>query len=390
MRKEMSRKTYGLSVPAVFALSFILFLTGVQVLTGSSAQAASNIVPGQKFSWSENAGWTNWSPTNGGAWIAGTGLVGYLWLENIGWIKLGSDGGPPYNNTNATDWGVNNDEHGNLSGYGWSENTGWINFSPGTSRATIDAHGNFSGYAWGENIGWIAMTGSISGGGTYGVATTWVIDETPPTIASVKQDGNPLIAGDLLALRPEITASVTDNESGVNPTTIRIYVDGTAVSNGTGPGGYYDSYDAASGLLTYAFKSDISSGSHSLKIEAKDMAANLGTLELAGLQVDSTFRIANVLNYPNPFGEAGTSLSYQLTQPADVTIKIFTIRGQLIKTLTAGRGADGGLTGFNKLPWDGRDSGGASIPNGVYLYLISATSSDGKTASARGKLASQK
>ena len=368
----------------------ILALAGGLVLTGSPVQAASNIVPGAKFSWSENAGWTNWAPASGGAWIAGTGLVGYLWLENIGWIKLGSDGGPPYANTSATDWGVNNDEHGNLTGYAWSENTGWVNFSPGASRATIDVHGNFSGYAWGENIGWIALAGSISGGGTYGVQTTWQIDETPPTIASPKQDGNPLIAGDLLALRPEITASVTDNESGVNPTSIIIYVDGTAVTDGTAPGGHYDSYDAASGLLTYAFKSDISSGSHSLKVEAKDMAANLGTMELAGLEVDSEFRIANVMNFPNPFGEVGTNLSYQLTQSADVTIKIYSVRGQLIKTLTASRGSEGGLAGFNKIPWDGRDSSGALIPNGVYLYLISATSADGKTASARGKLASQK
>jgi len=110
------------------------------------------------------AGWLNFRDDNGGATVFDDHLEGYVWAENIGWIKLGShSGGSPhtYGNTDETDWGVNNDGAGNLSGYAWSENVGWINFNPVehnqvTIKVTINqTTGDFDGYAWAENVGWI-------------------------------------------------------------------------------------------------------------------------------------------------------------------------------------------------------------------------------------------
>jgi len=84
-------------------------------------------------------------------------LTGYAWGENVGWIKLGNNTGGPYNNTSATDWGVNL-AGSNLAGYAWGQNVGWIKFNPAYSQVTIDlATGRFAGYAYGENIGWIHM-----------------------------------------------------------------------------------------------------------------------------------------------------------------------------------------------------------------------------------------
>ena len=134
-------------------------------LMSTSAWATGNIDPSNKYAWAENVGWANAAPTNGGVTVRFNGtsgyLTGYAWGENIGWIKLGADSGGPYNNSSATDWGVNLDSASNLSGYAWGENVGWINFDPDHSQVAIDmATGRFDGDAWGENIGWVRFKGT--------------------------------------------------------------------------------------------------------------------------------------------------------------------------------------------------------------------------------------
>ena len=118
-----------------------------------------------KNAWSENTGWVNAAPTNGGVTVHFDGANGYLtglaWGENIGWIKLGNNSGGPYVNGSATDWGVNLDSAGSLTGLAWGENVGWIKFNPSNSTVMIDiATGRFNGDAWGENIGWVRFKGS--------------------------------------------------------------------------------------------------------------------------------------------------------------------------------------------------------------------------------------
>jgi hypothetical protein len=133
-------------------------LLGLLCLISLSAQAAvsGNVSSVDKQAWSENAGWTNWMPTHGGVTVFASHLSGYVWAENIGYIKLGHANGGPYLNTTAANWGVNRDVNGNLSGFGWSENAGWINFNPSHHQVVINSvTDTFSGYAWSENIGWI-------------------------------------------------------------------------------------------------------------------------------------------------------------------------------------------------------------------------------------------
>ncbi len=112
-----------------------------------------------KHAWSANAGWFNFKATHKQARVYDDHLEGYVWAQNIGWIRLGSfvgGGNHSYANNSATSYGINNDGAGNLSGYAWSANIGWINFNPTHSQVTIDpTTGDFDGYAWSQNIGWI-------------------------------------------------------------------------------------------------------------------------------------------------------------------------------------------------------------------------------------------
>ena len=76
--------------------------------------------------------------------------------------------------------------------------------------------------------------------------------------------------------------------------------------------------------------------------------------------------IQDVVNWPNPFKDR-TEFVYFLTVPAtDVTIKIYTESGRLIKKI---KHAPGNI-GYNYEPWDGRDDDGDQIANGTYIYKI--------------------
>ena len=155
-------------------LSGAIFAAVVLVLLGiHHIGSAAGIDPAAKWAWSTNAGWINFNPAAAGdVGVYGDHLEGYIWAENVGWIRLGTQTGvSPYTyaNTDATNYGVNRDPSGRLSGYAWGANVGWINFAPFGGGVTIDPQtGAFAGYAWGENVGWISLKGG-SGATAYGV-----------------------------------------------------------------------------------------------------------------------------------------------------------------------------------------------------------------------------
>lgn len=95
--------------------------------------------------------------------------------------------------------------------------------------------------------------------------------------------------------------------------------------------------------------------------------------------------VRNVVNSPNPFGNAGTFVNYVI-DPADgtvedATIRIYSLHGRLLRTL-----ANCPMNiGVNQQFFDGRDKGGTYLPNGVYLYKVTVRI-DGADCTARGKM----
>ena len=85
---------------------------------------------------------------------------------------------------------------------------------------------------------------------------------------------------------------------------------------------------------------------------------------------------------PNPFQD-NTVFCYSLTQPADrIIIKIYTIRGRLVRTLE--EDSPGWL--YNEVFWDGRDKDGDDLASGVYLFKFTLIDADRKLEQI-GKLA---
>ena len=77
-------------------------------------------------------------------------------------------------------------------------------------------------------------------------------------------------------------------------------------------------------------------------------------------------------NYPNPFNPE-TWIPYQLAEPAEVTVRIYTAGGTLIRTLAIGYRAAGSYQQrHSAVYWDGKNESGEPIASGVYFYTLTA------------------
>ncbi|MEW6686245.1 MAG: C25 family cysteine peptidase [Candidatus Edwardsbacteria bacterium] len=72
-------------------------------------------------------------------------------------------------------------------------------------------------------------------------------------------------------------------------------------------------------------------------------------------------------NYPNPFSQS-SAISYQLPVSAHITLKIYNIAGQLVKTLVN----EYKSPGVYSVKWDGKDRDGEAVANGVYFYRLTS------------------
>lgn len=160
----------------------------ILTLLPAGAALAENIDPnndGSKYAWSENLGWLNARPSGPGGpglQVSISGLTGWMWAENAGWVTLSCTN---TSTCGTSSYGVSNDGCGRLSGRAWSENTGWIEFAPSTCGGDPTCGvwinpttGNFTGRAWSENAGWITF--SATSPTPYRVATSWRGTATAP------------------------------------------------------------------------------------------------------------------------------------------------------------------------------------------------------------------
>jgi len=72
-------------------------------------------------------------------------------------------------------------------------------------------------------------------------------------------------------------------------------------------------------------------------------------------------------NVPNPFNPQ-TMIRWTLPLDADVTLRVYDVRGRLVRTLVDERQT----AGARAATWDGRDDRGASVASGAYVYRLQA------------------
>ena len=72
-----------------------------------------------------------------------------------------------------------------------------------------------------------------------------------------------------------------------------------------------------------------------------------------------------ISNYPNPFNP-NTTIDFYLPEPGDVTLEVFNIKGQRVKTLIN----EHKETGSHNIVWNGTDQNGRFVSSGVYFYRL--------------------
>lgn len=83
--------------------------------------------------------------------------------------------------------------------------------------------------------------------------------------------------------------------------------------------------------------------------------------------IPNTYRLHR--NYPNPFNPV-TKINYDLPEPSVVTLSIYNLLGEKVRTLI-----DSKIQfGFINLAWNGTNNSGMQVPSGIYIYKINASS----------------
>lgn len=76
--------------------------------------------------------------------------------------------------------------------------------------------------------------------------------------------------------------------------------------------------------------------------------------------------------FPNPFGfnKDQVEISYYLQRSCNVNVRIYDPFGNEVISRDCRQGAEGGEEGVNRVYWDGRNSKGRRVANGVYLVEV--------------------
>lgn len=75
--------------------------------------------------------------------------------------------------------------------------------------------------------------------------------------------------------------------------------------------------------------------------------------------------VPSISNYPNPFNPR-TTISFNMPEAGVASVKIFNVKGQLVRNLYDGNAEVGTMN----LTWDGTDTNGENVTSGVYFYTL--------------------
>lgn len=199
----------------------------------------------------------------------------------------------------------------------------------------------------------------------------YVRPNTKPASLKLAFDGHDIINGDFISPNPNIRIELNDQSLiPINDTlAVQLFLNNKRIyfSNNTSLAA---SYSSSNPKVVVDYKPALENGLYTLKVLGKNASGQL--IDTAGVvrkfSVNKEMQLLNVYNYPNPFKEE-TNFTFKLTQlPDELKIKIYTVNGRMIKEFI--------LTSaelkydFNKIYWDGRDTDGDLIANGIYLYKV--------------------
>ncbi|MEO0776799.1 MAG: C25 family cysteine peptidase [Bacteroidota bacterium] len=215
-------------------------------------------------------------------------------------------------------------------------------------------------------------------------------DERNPLL-DVTFDGVHIMNGDIVSSRPEILISLKDDNPFLlleDTSLVKVYLTNPAgqqrqIYFASDTARFYPPSNSKNRALVEVRPEFRGDGSYELLVQAQDITGNQsGELDYkVRFEIINKKSISNVLNYPNPFSTS-TQFVYTLTgdePPAHFKIQIFTVSGRIVKEITEQEiGPLKVGTHRTDYTWDGTDTYGQRLANGVYLYRVVAKNANGE------------
>ena len=189
-------------------------------------------------------------------------------------------------------------------------------------------------------------------------------DLEPPTV-EIRVNDEVLTDGAVIREQPKFEILIAD-EGKISPTMIQFAFSSTSSLLFPLPEDHYElQFDVAQPTQArITFEPDLPNDEYQLQVLATDISENRTESQIYHFHLEEPVSITHLLNVPNPI-RTNTVFTYNLAQaPDQVTVKIYTVSGRLIRTIEDASAR----RGYNETDWDARDENGERLANGVYFY----------------------
>jgi hypothetical protein len=132
-------------------------------------------------------------------------------------------------------------------------------------------------------------------------------------------------------------------------------------------------YELSDGLGGRAFGTQTMSGEGTMTIRNQAVTRFVLTVK-NGEQLPTEYALYQ--NYPNPFNPT-TNIKFALPVPSKITIEIYNILGQMLRTLVDEQRP----AGYHVSEWNGTNDAGQFVGSGVYFVRLHADGGEGRTYS---------
>ena len=210
----------------------------------------------------------------------------------------------------------------------------------------------------------------------YSVAATHQVILEGITLGDIEVDSRVLASSDFVGLQPTLEFPITFPDNAASSLSIDLSFSVTHSVNGQVIDTPSNQTITDTTTVSVPISIPLDQGTrYILSISGTDnTGATLSTQSVSFQTMSDDLTLTEVLNGPNPFNPSteSTRIQYQLGRDADVSIYIFSISGRKVWSDSYTASSTGGITGLNTVLWNGQDSTGTTVANGVYIAYVIA------------------
>lgn len=217
-------------------------------------------------------------------------------------------------------------------------------------------------------------------------------------IIDVAFDGRRIINGEIVSPKPDILITNTDENKFIllsDTSTIQVWIkkpnqqNFSMVSYSSGELIFAPATSANNNKARVNYRPNLPvDGMYTLRVRARDASGNANTQNdyQINFEVVNEAAITNFYPYPNPFSTS-TRFVFTVTGstvPENIKIQIMTISGKIVREIFKDElGPINIGNNITQFAWDGTDTFGDRLANGVYFYRIITKDSDGNSVNKR-------